>query len=128
MTPESFGATLKKERERRSLELGAIARATRIPVRQLELVEAGALDELPAVVFVRGFVKSYARALGIDAEGLLAALDRDVAAREAARQAPAPPEPTGERALPLHPPRRVQVALFVLLIVLLVVAARWLAP
>ena len=45
-----------------------IARITRIPQRSLEKLEAGEFDQLPADVFVRGFVRSYASCVGIDAD------------------------------------------------------------
>ncbi len=62
---ERTAALLKRERELRQLSLGEISHATRIPVRTLEALEAGKTTELPDPVFVRGFVRSYARVLGI---------------------------------------------------------------
>ncbi len=65
-----FGSRLKQGREARHLSLGDIARVTKIPERSLERLESGRFDELPAAVFVRGFVRSYARAVGLDADDL----------------------------------------------------------
>ena len=64
----AFGSELKREREVRALTIGAIASMTKIPPRALERLEAGRFEELPAEVFVRGFVRSYARCVGLDAE------------------------------------------------------------
>jgi hypothetical protein len=61
-----FGSRFKQEREARHLSLGDVARVTKIPERSLERLEGGRFDELPAEVFVRGFVRSYARAVGLD--------------------------------------------------------------
>src|SRR5262245_5005452 len=60
-----FGSRFKQEREARHLSLGDVARVTKIPERSLERLEGGRFDELPAEVFVRGFVRSYARAVGL---------------------------------------------------------------
>lgn len=67
----SIGQHLKRERELRHISLEELAQLTRIPMRTLLLLEAGDRDALPADVFVRGFVRSYARALGLDDVALL---------------------------------------------------------
>jgi hypothetical protein len=66
-----FGGRFRERRTERALSLGDLARVTKIPERSLERLEAGRFDELPAEVFVRGFVRSYARALGLDAEEMV---------------------------------------------------------
>ncbi|WP_053333158.1 helix-turn-helix domain-containing protein [Haliangium ochraceum] len=53
-------------RERRALSIPQIAEITRIPVRSLERLESGRFEELPGDVFVRGFLRSYARCVGLD--------------------------------------------------------------
>ena len=65
-----FGSRFKQEREARHLSLGDVARVTKIPERSLERLEGGRFDELPAEVFVRGFVRSYARAVGLDPDDM----------------------------------------------------------
>jgi cytoskeletal protein RodZ len=69
---ESIGVTLKRERELRQVSIEEMAQTTRIPIRVLQNLEADRMDELPGDVFVRGFVRSYARSLGIDDAPLLA--------------------------------------------------------
>ena len=54
------------------MSLEEIARATRVPLASMERLEAGQFDELPGEVFVRGFVKSYARALSLPPDDVLA--------------------------------------------------------
>ncbi len=66
----NFGSRFKQEREARHLSLGDVARVTKIPERSLERLEAGRFEELPAEVFVRGFVRSFARAVGLDPEDM----------------------------------------------------------
>ena len=63
-----FGAYLRSNRERRELSVADIARVTKIPQRSLVRLEEGAFDGLPAEVFVRGFLRSYARCVGLDPE------------------------------------------------------------
>ncbi len=73
---ETLGERLRRERQLRQLSLGEVARVTRISERTLHALEADDHDALPAPVFVRGYVKSYAQVLGIDPEELLALWDR----------------------------------------------------
>lgn len=48
------------------MSLDDVAKVTKIQPRILERLEAGKLDGLPAEVFVRGFVRSFARCVGLD--------------------------------------------------------------
>ncbi|MDD9939477.1 MAG: helix-turn-helix domain-containing protein [Myxococcales bacterium] len=67
----SLGSYLKAERELRELSVAEVAQATRIPVRVLRHLEADDWDRLPADVFVRGYLRAYARVLGTDETELL---------------------------------------------------------
>jgi hypothetical protein len=81
-----FGSSLRLAREGRALTLGDVSVLTKVPRSSLVLIEAGDLAGLPADVFVRGFIRSYARAVGISEIAPLAAFDRALHARnEAAR-------------------------------------------
>jgi cytoskeletal protein RodZ len=104
----SLGSYLKRERELKQVSIAELAQTTRIPVRILQQLETDDHAPLPADVFVRGFLRAYARALGLDAEHVLA--------RYGGRQTPVPPP-----ALPaVYAPesgRRfgIAIALFILL-------------
>jgi cytoskeleton protein RodZ len=63
---ETPGNKLRDAREARSLSLDDVAHVTRIPRASLSALEEGRFDRLPAPVFVRGFIRSYARAVGLD--------------------------------------------------------------
>lgn len=63
---------LVRGREDRGLARDHVARVTRIPMRTVEALEEGRWDELPADVFVRGFLRSYARCVGLPIEEALA--------------------------------------------------------
>ncbi|MCZ6904391.1 MAG: helix-turn-helix domain-containing protein, partial [Acidobacteria bacterium] len=67
----SFGENLRREREMRGVDLREIADATRINLRFLEAVENEKFGALPGGVFNRGFIRSYARYLGLDEEKIL---------------------------------------------------------
>ena len=65
MSQESVGSFLRSEREHRRMSLLEVSRLTRIPTSSLASIESDRFDELPGDVFVRGFLKAYAQAVGI---------------------------------------------------------------
>jgi cytoskeletal protein RodZ len=65
MEQENYGSLLREARERRCVSLTDISRKTKVPASALALLESGRLDGLPADVFVRGFIRSYAKHVGI---------------------------------------------------------------
>ncbi|GAB4559187.1 MAG: hypothetical protein Tsb0020_04790 [Haliangiales bacterium] len=67
-TRDSFCDYLVSARRQRSMSVIQIAEVTRIPVRSLKRLEAGDFEKLPADVFVRGFIRSYARCVGLDVD------------------------------------------------------------
>lgn len=62
----SLSLWLRAGRTNKGLSLEDVAKITKIQQRILERLEAGKLEGLPAEVFVRGFVRSYARCVGLD--------------------------------------------------------------
>jgi hypothetical protein len=80
---QRLGMYLRAGRGSKKLSIEDVARITKIPPRILEKLEVGALDGagLPADVFVKGFVRSFARCVGLDEAE---AVERFTAAREAA--------------------------------------------
>jgi transcriptional regulator with XRE-family HTH domain len=67
----SFGEELRREREIRGISLKEIADATKISKRFLEAIERNDHSTLPAPVFTRGFVREYARYVGLNAEEMV---------------------------------------------------------
>lgn len=61
----SLASWLRNGRLERGLSIADIARTTKIQARILEDLEAGVTEGLPADVFVRGFVRNYARCVGL---------------------------------------------------------------
>jgi len=72
----AIGETLRCERVRRNLELQQISRELKISSRFLDAIEREAFDELPGAVFVKSFVRQYARVLGLDEDELAAEAQR----------------------------------------------------
>lgn len=68
------GQSLRMAREARGESRAEVAQALKLSLRQVEALERGEYDALPGPAFVRGFLRNYARHLGLDAEPLLAAL------------------------------------------------------
>jgi cytoskeleton protein RodZ len=84
----SFGEKLKREREKRAITLEQISVSTKIGTRMLEALEQEKFDRLPGGIFNKGFVRAYARCLGLDEDQAVADY------MEASGDAPVPrPEP-----------------------------------
>ncbi|HUZ11605.1 MAG TPA: helix-turn-helix transcriptional regulator [Caulobacteraceae bacterium] len=62
------GAALGAARQRLGLSLDEVAEATRVKSRHLAALEARAFDQLPSRPFTIGYVRAYAKALGLDAD------------------------------------------------------------
>jgi transcriptional regulator with XRE-family HTH domain len=67
----SFGEELRREREIRGISLKEIADATKISKRFLEAIERNDHRTLPAPVFTRGFVREYAKYLGLNVDEIV---------------------------------------------------------
>lgn len=63
---EFDGARLRRARLRRGIELDQIAGVTKISHTYLSCIEADQYEDLPAPVYVRGFLTAYAKAIGIE--------------------------------------------------------------
>jgi len=74
------GKLLSAGRQARGLTIANVAQMLKLGVRQIEAMESGRFDLLPGAAFARGFVRNYARLLGIDADPLVAVVDAGVTA------------------------------------------------
>lgn len=72
--PLSVGKTLCEAREQLGLSVNDVANRIKFAPRQIEALEADDYVRLPEAAFVRGFVRSYARLLGLDPTSLLSSL------------------------------------------------------
>ncbi|MBA3639982.1 MAG: helix-turn-helix domain-containing protein, partial [Acidobacteria bacterium] len=78
---ESFGARLRRHREEQQIALSTIVEQTRIKLTLLEDLERDDVSHWPAGIFRRAFIRSYAKAVG---------LDPDTTVREFAEAHPTP--------------------------------------
>jgi cytoskeletal protein RodZ len=73
----TLGERLKKMRTDSRMSLSEISKATKIQVKYLEYLENGEYEKLPADVYVRGFLRSYARYLNIDEQSFVRLYERE---------------------------------------------------
>ena len=71
MFKESLGGYLKRERELRQISLEEVAEGTKIAIYRLRAMEANRWENLPAEIFVKGFIKSYAEFIGLVPEDVI---------------------------------------------------------
>jgi cytoskeleton protein RodZ len=68
----TFGERLRREREMRNISLEQIAAVTKIGTRLLHALEDEQFDQLPGGIFNKGYVRAYAKYIGIDEEQAVA--------------------------------------------------------
>jgi hypothetical protein len=71
MTPSPLGETLRRTRLEKNITFEDAERVTRIPRKYLEALELENFGILPAPVYARGFLRSYASYLGLEPKELL---------------------------------------------------------
>jgi cytoskeleton protein RodZ len=81
----SPGQELTRRREELNLTVEQVAGQLNLAPRQVEAIEADNFDALPGIAIARGFVRSYAKLVRLDAEPLLAAMAPAVAPMPQAR-------------------------------------------
>ncbi|MDO9489650.1 MAG: DUF4115 domain-containing protein [Sphingomonadaceae bacterium] len=113
------GERLRRARVEKGLELTDIARETRVPLRHLAAIEADAHDSLPALTYSIGFVKTFARFVGVSPEEMAAQFKAETSKVAHVPQT-MPLEPLDESRVP---PRGIVVA--TLLAAVVVIAAIW---
>jgi len=95
LTP--FGARLKEQREKRGITLDQISKSTKIGTRFLEALEEDHFDRLPGGIFNKGFVRAYARSVGMNEDqaiaDYLAATEANHVKTEAVDETPLPSPP-----------------------------------
>jgi cytoskeleton protein RodZ len=109
--PASFGNWLRRQREVREISLREIADASKISLRYLEAFEQDRFDMLPAPVFARGFLREYAKYVGLDPDEVV---NHFISAQQAL-------EPEDEQEVNASAPHQRPGWLFNLLLVLVVV-------
>jgi cytoskeleton protein RodZ len=109
------GEQLRAAREAQGLSLEDIAARTRIPMRHLYMIERGDYEGLPAPTYSAGFVKTWARQLGLDGQALADQFRAEAAGAAAPVYQPQSYEPADPRRTP---PLGLAIATALLAIVL----------
>ncbi|NOT79571.1 MAG: hypothetical protein HOP07_11315 [Bacteriovoracaceae bacterium] len=72
----TLGQTFRKRREEKGLSLKVISQQTKIHIGLLEYLEADQYEKLPSKTYIRGFVKSTSKILGLNIEEMLILLEK----------------------------------------------------
>ena len=73
-----FGQVLKSAREAQGLSIGDVSAKLRLSARQIEAIEAEDSAHLPEGIYLRGFVRNYARLVAVDADRLVGPIEVQV--------------------------------------------------
>jgi flagellar biosynthesis protein FlhG len=65
------GKTLRQIREKMGIDLKTISMETKINMRILQWIEEEAFDKLPPMVYLKGFLRAYAKSLDLDPQRLV---------------------------------------------------------
>ena len=127
----SFGERLRREREMRGVSLDDIAEATKIGTRLLRALEEEHFELLPGGIFNKGFVRAYAKYLGLNEDEAVA--DYLAAAGESSSRSPrhcrtelVANRPSGEDYGQL-PPAGFPIIPVLILLLVIAAGAGWLA-
>jgi cytoskeleton protein RodZ len=96
----TVGQLLARRRSERGLDLADIARESRIPLRHLDAIERDLHEKLPALPYAVGFVRSYARTLGLAPDSVVAQFKSETAIIDTAAQQASFPEPLEDSRIP----------------------------
>ncbi len=77
--PAGYGARLARQRQSAGLSVTDVAASLRLHPNQVRAIEQEDLARLPALAYVRGFIRSYARVLNVDPAPLLIDLNTKLA-------------------------------------------------
>jgi cytoskeletal protein RodZ len=124
---KTVGELLAQERENRRMSRAQLAQKIRVKEQFLAALEDNRFSDLPAGVFVKGYIKGYARILGFDPEPMLALLRRDF--QESAKGRLVPQDflkPTWRKNSASSPLRRASSGIIgVFLVLFLYIGIRW---
>lgn len=85
---KTIGSILRKKREEHAYTLEHVSEITRITLTCLRNIEEGNLQALPGLVFVRGFIRNYAKLLGIESDWMIEALNQTYSERTPVQTTP----------------------------------------
>ena len=72
---QELGALLKAKRTEKNIAIGEVAEGLKFSAKQIESLESGDYKGLPEPIFVKGFIKTYGRFLGLDTDQVTSLLN-----------------------------------------------------
>lgn len=78
MGNESVGAILKAQREQNQMDLDAVCRKTYIRQSYLDAIERGEYKVIGDPVYVKGFIRNYAQAVGLDGDAMVRQFNAEI--------------------------------------------------
>src|SRR4051794_31530771 len=79
---------LRRAREERKLDIYQVAEITKIKTDHIRALESGDYNVFAAPVYIRGFIRTYAKVLKLDESQLIADLEAELAQTEKFRELP----------------------------------------
>mgnify|MGYP000163869516 CR=1 FL=1 len=71
------GLLLRKEREKQGLSAQEIAKRTRLDIKIIESIEQDSYEGMPAATYLRGYLRSYAKVVGVDPDHVITLYNSD---------------------------------------------------
>src|SRR3989344_2443250 len=68
---KTLGTLLRERRYLLNMDLAEVAEHIQVPAKHLKRIEKGQWVSLPSAVYTKGFIRRYARALGMDGDRLI---------------------------------------------------------
>ncbi|MEQ5815405.1 helix-turn-helix domain-containing protein [Marinobacter sp. NFXS11] len=75
---EPVGRQLQKARERTGLSTGDVAAAQHLRPSVIQAIESGDYSQIDSELFLKGYVRAYAKQVGLDADAVIADLDQEL--------------------------------------------------
>ena len=89
---ESFGKYLRRERESKKISLREVAKNTRVREHLLKAIEEDRYEVLPPPTYIKGFLLSYAKYIGLDPHDVMLRYESGLKGEPVTRRGEVPPE------------------------------------
>lgn len=115
---QSAAECLAATRKAAGLSLAAVSDATKVKIEHLEAIEASDASALPIAAYAVGFVKAYARFLGLDEAALAEQFKKDIGADQPVVSVASAPSPVTDSSAPISEGARM-VSIFGIIAILI---------
>ncbi|MGB2110045.1 MAG: helix-turn-helix domain-containing protein, partial [Marinobacter vinifirmus] len=86
VSAEPVGQQLRRAREKAGLSLAAVADQQHLRVSVIQAIESGDYSKIDTELFLKGYVRAYARQVGLDADSIIRDLDTELEPRRQERE------------------------------------------